>query len=510
MPRPAVIESLQSPPYHESFGALGHPSILDSPDEHAGTSQSLDLDPELPSPANTNTSSTRRPGQIEFLNYLSESITNICERDDQTGETLYVGQNSSAAFFQAVLATQEDYQLPPDVSIGSAFGLTNRTPLHPFGSLWSATVKVTLGDILGSLPSTERCMRYYRAYSQIAIPFVPYLLDQEDFERRLVNVVQLLSEHPDDAILGQAAADLTYRELAGYALLFSVLASGCQFADEVSSERILTTRVFAISVRQAESQGLHLLTRQNGPEEEMHPMWRAIIHMDCTLALAFDRRPMSFLSARYDAVSAIQRAPEVSFFDLVNALNCVKLEWQTAKQMDPVLRAVETELYMAKVEQVESMLWSDTCTIKSGKSMEARLQQLVFKLHIEHFKARLYRYGSLAKDASPEKRNLYFGLLENSYATVIETFLSVKPLSPIVQVAWDLLFYAISSALILAGLQLTHQTRSHQELLRAFIKSLHASSDKHHLGQPNETSAYPFYHGYAVLESILQQCEERG
>lgn len=76
------------------------------------------------------------------------------------------------------------------------------------------------------------------------MPFVPYLLDQEDFERRLVNVVQLLSENPSDSVLGQAAADLTYRELAGYALLFSVLASGCQFADEVSSERILTTRVF--------------------------------------------------------------------------------------------------------------------------------------------------------------------------------------------------------------------------------------------------------------------------
>lgn len=406
---------------------------------------------------------------------------------------------------------------------------------------------------------TDRCARYYRAYSQIAIPFVPYLLDQEDFERRLVNVVQLLSENPDDGILGQAAADLTYHELAGYALLFSVLASGCQFADEISSERILTTRVFvacsfeclrlanfyvqpsldhvqttllleyvvandsnpgvgwtflAISVRQAESQGLHLLTRQQGAtssaEEEMHPMWRAIIHMDCTLALAFDRRPMSFLSTRYDAVTAIQRAPEVSFFDLVNALNCVKLEWQTAKQMDPVLSVVETELYIAKVEQVESISWSDTCAIKAGKSMEARLQQLVFKLHIEHFRARLYRYGSLAKDASPEKRSLYFSLLETSYATVIETFLSVKPLSPIVQVAWDLLFYAISSALILAGLQLTHQTRSYQVLLRAFLKSLHASSDKHKTNLPDETPASPFSHGYAVLDSILQQCEERG
>lgn len=388
---------------------------------------------------------------------------------------------------------------------------------------------------------------------------MPYLLDQEDFERRLVNVVQLLSENPDDSILGQAAADLSYDELAGYALLFSVLASGCQFADEISSERILTTRVFvacsfeclrlanfyvqpsldhiqttllleyvvandsnpgvgwtflAISVRQAESQGLHLLTRKHGttssPEEEMHPMWRAIIHMDCTLALAFDRRPMSFLSARYDAVSTVQRASEVSFFDLVNALNCVKLEWQTAKQMDPVLRVVETELYIARVEQVESISWSDTCTIKAGKSMEARLQQLVFKLHVEHFRARLYRYGSLAKDASPEKRSLYFSLLENSYATVIETFLSVKPLSPIVQVAWDLLFYAISSALILAGLQLTHQTRSHQTLLRTFLNSLHASSDKHKTNLPDETLASPFSHGYAVLESILEQCEERG
>lgn len=86
--------------------------------------------------------------------------------------------------------------------------------------------------------------RYYRAYSSIAIPFVPYLLDQEDFERRLVSVVQILSETLDDSILSQAAADMSYRDLSGYALIFAVLASGCQFADEITSERILTTRVF--------------------------------------------------------------------------------------------------------------------------------------------------------------------------------------------------------------------------------------------------------------------------
>lgn len=79
------------------------------------------------------------------------------------------------------------------------------------------------------------------------MPFVPYLLDIEDFERRLLSVVQLLSESHDELTLGQAAADLSYRELAGYALLFSVLASGCQFADEISSERVLTTRVFGKS-----------------------------------------------------------------------------------------------------------------------------------------------------------------------------------------------------------------------------------------------------------------------
>lgn len=219
---------------------------------------------------------------------------------------------------------------------------------------------------------------------------------------------------------------------------------------------------------------------------------------------------MSFLSPRYDAILSIQRSPEVSFIDLVNALNCVKLEWQTAKQMDPILRVVETELYMAKVEQIETISQSDTCLLRSGKSMEGRLQQLIFTLHIEHFKARLYRYGSLAKDAPPEKRSHYFNLLEASYARVIETFLSVKPLSPIVQVAWDLLFYAISSALTLGGLQLTHQTQSHLPLLRAFLNSLQSSSDKQNMDKPNETSACPFCHGCAVLESLVQKCEETG
>ena len=95
---------------------------------------------------------------IAFLDNIAARLSDTCETDALLGETVYLGRNSPANFFRFMHEKDAPDILPKKISLESAFALTNRTTLHPFGSLWS-TVNVTLADVLKALPAAETCMR---------------------------------------------------------------------------------------------------------------------------------------------------------------------------------------------------------------------------------------------------------------------------------------------------------------------------------------------------------------
>lgn len=95
---------------------------------------------------------------ITLLNAVASRLSATCEKDPMLGETVYLGQNAPANFFRFMHPEGAEDVLPPKISLESAFALTNRTTLHPFGSLWS-TVGVELSDVLKALPAAETCMR---------------------------------------------------------------------------------------------------------------------------------------------------------------------------------------------------------------------------------------------------------------------------------------------------------------------------------------------------------------
>ena len=95
---------------------------------------------------------------ITFLDATASRLANTCETDALLGETVYLGRNAPANFFRFMHPENATDALPKKISLESAFALTNRTTLHPFGSLWS-TVDVTLADVLKALPAAETCMR---------------------------------------------------------------------------------------------------------------------------------------------------------------------------------------------------------------------------------------------------------------------------------------------------------------------------------------------------------------
>lgn len=98
---------------------------------------------------------------MALLDGIARDLTPTNQTDETTREKVFLGQNCAANFFRA-MAVVMPYEplLPSHISIESAFGLTNRTTLHPFGSLWSHAGDVSLQNILQSLPAVEVCLRY--------------------------------------------------------------------------------------------------------------------------------------------------------------------------------------------------------------------------------------------------------------------------------------------------------------------------------------------------------------
>ena len=95
----------------------------------------------------------------ELLDVISERLQSSCNEDEQTGEIVFIGRQAFASYFRAMEV--HEYvrsQLSQAITVEFAFGLTNRTILHPFASLWSFAGNPALGQILRTLPGPETCL----------------------------------------------------------------------------------------------------------------------------------------------------------------------------------------------------------------------------------------------------------------------------------------------------------------------------------------------------------------
>ncbi|KAK5059968.1 hypothetical protein LTR84_009851 [Exophiala bonariae] len=185
---------------------------------------------------------------LTILDHMATNATESCEMDAVTGQMTFVGRRAHATLFRTLTPYLPEKALPPTASLESVFGLTNRTISQPFVSLWNTTARVTVEDILRSLPSAEACLRYYQTYQQTCHPFFPVIPDIGVFESKLCLVLDRLvveADRPSSSPM-QLAAHLPRPELVGYALLFAVLAAGCQgcLVVEGDHQLALYSRVF--------------------------------------------------------------------------------------------------------------------------------------------------------------------------------------------------------------------------------------------------------------------------
>ena len=145
--------------YRKPRGSAGQQFVVYVPERSSTTSRATKQPADIVTlETNLNSENSQRPNLLAFLDRIADALIETWMTDGPTSQTTFLGRNSSATFFRFLASTHHFELMPKDVSLESAFALTNRTTLHPFGSLWT-TVHVTLSSVLKALPSSETCMK---------------------------------------------------------------------------------------------------------------------------------------------------------------------------------------------------------------------------------------------------------------------------------------------------------------------------------------------------------------
>ena len=81
---------------------------------------------------------------------------------------------------------------------------------------------------------------------------------------------------------------------------------------------------------------------------------KRFVHLSPSSIRSFDRRQLSFLPRKYDVVKELM-ASKLEFRDLVHAISCIQLEWQTMwlAQSEETWCAEEPRRFLVTAEQVE-------------------------------------------------------------------------------------------------------------------------------------------------------------
>ncbi|KAF2430809.1 hypothetical protein EJ08DRAFT_210930 [Tothia fuscella] len=450
------------------------------------------------------------PSLLAILDHMATNATASCETDAVTGQVTFVGRCAHASLFRTLLSHLPEQTIPPTASVEAVFGLTNRITSQPFVSLWNTTARITVADILRSLPSAETCLRYYGCYQQIGHPFLPVIPDIGAFERNLCAVLEQLDAEADEPSSSstQLAAHLPRTELVGYALLFAVLASGCQCCLVVEGDHqlALSSRVFVacsfeclnlanlyvspspetiqaililasvicndgnpgvtmsmLGIAAQQAQGLGMHTRRkcacSSPTceclETVQPLWRAILILDSKLSSTYDRVPVISPSDSHNRLQSLIGAPRLDFWDSSFHLHCLQIRWQSLAGHDTraSIQGDVMESYFEHTAQLGQIARSVKSSLCCPNSVQATLEQLVFTIHLDFFEGTLHLHAAVATTHLTEKRLRHFHDMVSKFCSVIKAYLKLRRLSPIGKLAWEITRAFKSSAILLAAFE---------------------------------------------------------
>jgi hypothetical protein len=89
---------------------------------------------------------------------------------------------------------------------------------------------------------------------------------------------------------------------------------------------------------------------------------------------------------------------------------------------------------------------------------------------------------------------------------VIHAFVTLRQLSPIPLIAWDLLYATMSSALLLGALDKVFRFDNSRDAIQKLIRALPNCDGKvdGEDGEAAEMAVAPFYHGLETLKHLVQ------
>lgn len=219
--------------------------------------------------------------------------------------------------------------------------------------------------------------------------------------------------------------------------------------------------------------------------------------LDSNFCLAYDRRPASFLNGAGD------HSASRSFHDIMHGLQELQVDWQATSSTEPrqLLESTVLDRYMDAIANIENHADKAMGTLQQATQIPARIEQLFYQLHMSYFKAQIYRLTAVSTSIATPKRLSSFAQMKASLETVISSFMTLKQLSAVPNVAWDVQQAAMTSALILAGLDRAFGTQESLELLEKFSRTLpHCSVPDDEAENMMKAS---YCHGLEALKFVL-------
>jgi hypothetical protein len=214
---------------------------------------------------------------------------------------------------------------------------------------------------------------------------------------------------------------------------------------------------------------------------------------------------MSFLENGDSTKSANPPDAPRSFTNLMHDLQDLRLDWQILSSKEPhsLLQAETLNRYFNAAKEIEQPARETIRVSRQATSISARVEQLFYQIHMCYFQAHIYRFASLSQTVPKARRLRSFDAMKENLHSVINAFMTLKQLSPIPNVAWDIQQATMSSALLLAGIDRALETPESTELLQKLSRILPHCSHTVPEEETEEMAEASYCHGLATLDHIM-------
>lgn len=221
--------------------------------------------------------------------------------------------------------------------------------------------------------------------------------------------------------------------------------------------------------------------------------------MDSTLSSAFDRRPVSFIPPGCSIICNTTLPPGCPFGDIMHALHALRLDWQTTLSRSRE-NSVGADMTLAALDSIEQGLERMS---QDQFSLQSRVDKMIYTIHASDFRAQLIRHHCLSDQPTRTRRLRHIEALQEELRNVVQAFVTLKQLSPIALVAWDILHKALSAGMLLGALDKALRQTNSRVTLERLRRAFPPCKGKVEHEEP-EMAVAPFYHGLEAVEWFLQ------